>query len=153
VQEYVEGDDLNVVAVGDGEGGVVGAVGMRKTMLTDKGKGWCGVSITDPELHRITERFMAATRWRGPCEVEVLKSSDGEYFVVEVNPRFPAWCYLSAGAGLNLPVAVARLAAGQEPPSFDGGYRAGVMFVRISLDQIADIKDFEAMATTGEIRR
>ena len=71
---------------------------------------------------------------------------------MEVNPRFPAWAYLSAGAGVNLPHAVAQLAAGQVPPSFEEGYRAGTMFVRISLDQIADIKDFEAMATHGEIR-
>ena len=30
-----------------------------------------------------------------------------------MNPRFPAWCYLSAGAGVNLPWAVVELARGR----------------------------------------
>lgn len=152
VQASVEGDELDVVAVGDGRGGLVGAVPMRKTWITEKGKGWAGVAIKDPGLLDLTRRFMAASRWRGPCEVEVMKGRDGAYHLLEVNPRFPAWCYLSAGAGLNLPWAAARLAAGEAVEPSDR-YRVGTMFVRISLDQIADLSDFEALATFGRLVR
>ena len=152
VQEEVRGDELDVVAVGDGRGGLVGAVAMRKTFLTDKGKGWAGIAIHDPVLMRLTEQLMGALRWRGPCEVEVVATKDGGYHLLEVNPRFPAWVYLSAGAGINLPSAVARLAAGHEvKPMRD--YRVGTMFVRISLDQIASLEDFERITTYGELRR
>jgi carbamoyl-phosphate synthase large subunit len=151
-QEYVRGDEFDVVAVGDGHGGLIGAVPMRKTSLTDKGKGWSGIAIKDPELLAITERFMRESRWRGPCEVEIMKSRAGEYFLMEINPRFPAWCFLSAGAGLNLPWAVARLAAAESvAPMRD--FRVGTMFVRISIDQLAELGDFEQMATTGELLR
>jgi len=149
VQESIKGSEFNVVAVGDGKGGVVGAVPMKKTYLTDKGKGWAGVTVSDPELLDMTRRFMAATHWRGPCEVEVIKDDDGHYHLLEINPRFPAWTYLSAGAGMNLPSAVARLALGQtvEPMT---EYRVGTMFVRISLDQITTIADLERLSTLGE---
>ena len=76
-QTGVAGDELNVVALGDGEGGLVGAVPMKKTTITDKGKGWAGIAIKDPELIDITRRFIAETRWRGPCEVEVIKDQGG----------------------------------------------------------------------------
>lgn len=149
-QEFVNGDEFDIVAVGDGVGGLVGAVPMRKTLLTDKGKGWAGITVKDPNLLAITRRFMAASHWRGPCEVEIMKSGSGEYYLMEINPRFPAWCYLSAGAGQNLPWAVARLAAGE---SIDGlpDFRVGSMFVRISIDQLAELSDFEQITTHGEI--
>lgn len=151
-QEYVRGDEFDVVAVGDGRGGLIGAVPMRKTSLTDKGKGWSGIAIKDPELLAITRRFMAESHWRGPCEVEIMKSTGGEYFLMEINPRFPAWCFLSAGAGLNLPWAVARLAAGEAVEPMHE-FRVGAMFVRISLDQLAELGDFEQMTSRGELLR
>jgi carbamoyl-phosphate synthase large subunit len=95
---------------------------------------------------------MEATKWRGPCEVEVVKDSKGTCHLLEINPRFPAWSFLSAGAGTNLPWAVARMAAGEAvdplPPP-----KVGTMFVRISLDQVTDMADFEQLATSGEINR
>jgi carbamoyl-phosphate synthase large subunit len=151
VQADVQGDEYDVAAVGDGRGGMVGAVAMRKTLLTDKGKGWAGVTVRDPALFDLTSRFFAATRWRGPCEVEALKDRDGHWHLLEVNPRFPAWIHTSAGAGLNLPRAVVRLAAGiPVEPSTD--YRAGTLFVRIAIDQIATLSDYEALVTSGELR-
>jgi carbamoyl-phosphate synthase large subunit len=151
VQQGVFGEEFDVVAVGDGEGGLIGAVPMKKTFLTDKGKGWAGITVKDPTLIELTERFMAETRWRGPLELEVMKSGE-EYYLLEVNPRFPAWTYLSAGAGLNLPAAVARLAAGVDvEPSRD--YAVGTMFIRISLDQIASLEDFQRITTAGQLSR
>jgi carbamoyl-phosphate synthase large subunit len=150
VQEYVQGEELDVVAVGDGQGGLVGAVPMKKTTITDKGKGWAGVAIKDPNLLEITERFMAHSKWRGPCEVEVIKDPQGGYHLLEINPRFPAWTYLSAGAGMNLPLAVVRLAQGEEVAPMTQ-FEAGTMFVRVALDQIARLSDFQQVASTGEM--
>lgn len=150
VQADVGGTEFDVAAVGDGRGGLVGAVAMRKTLLTDKGKGWAGVTVSHPELLRLTARFAAATSWQGPFEFEAMHGADGGWHLLEVNPRFPAWIMASAGAGNNLPRAVMRLAAGfPVTPSLD--YRAGTMFVRISLDQIARLEDYQALVTAGEL--
>ncbi|HEX7498980.1 MAG TPA: ATP-grasp domain-containing protein, partial [Polyangia bacterium] len=92
-------------------------------------------------------------RWRGPLEVEILKSArTGEYFVIEINPRFPAWIHLSAGAGLNLPYFAVRMALGLPLPSPLPSYRAGTLFVRISVDQISDLSTFEQLTATGVLR-
>jgi carbamoyl-phosphate synthase large subunit len=152
VQQFVAGEELCVMCVGDGEGGMVGAISMRKTVITDKGKGWAGVAVRDPGLDALAEAFMRLTKWRGPCELEVIRDPKGGYHVLEINPRFPAWCYLSAGAGMNLPWAVASIAAGRPVPRMRD-YRVGTMFVRIALDQIADIATFSRITTAGEIVR
>lgn len=152
VQEALDGDEFDIVCVGDGNGGLVGAVPMKKTYLTDKGKGWAGITVKDPQLLQLAEQFAHFTQWRGPCELELIKTTKGEYFLLEVNPRFPAWSFLSAGAGINLPAATARLAAG-ETVSPMREFRAGTMFTRISLDLITELSDFQQLTTTGELVR
>lgn len=148
-QQFVTGEEVNVCAVGDGDGGLIGAVAMKKLLLTDKGKGWAGVTIRDPKLLELTADIVAALNWRGPCEIEVRRDDGGNYHLIEVNPRFPAWCDLCAGAGQNLILAVARLARGEmvEPMT---EYRLGTAFIRVSIDQIVDISQLEAISTLGE---
>ncbi len=150
VQRFVRGEEYNVAGLGDGEGALVGAVAMRKMMLTDKGKGWAGVTVGDPELVELSRRVARALRWRGGLEVEFLKeSATGRLFVAEVNPRFPAWVYLAAGAGQNLPYACAELALGQQVSHPLPPYRVGVQFVRISLDQIGDLSTYSQLSSSG----
>jgi carbamoyl-phosphate synthase large subunit len=150
VQALVHGEEVNVVGVGDGDGGMWGAVAMKKLALTDKGKGWAGVTIDDRRLLALAEKFVSFTRWPGPFEAEVIRSNDGRYHLIEINPRFPAWVHLATGAGVNLPRAVVELARGNRP-SRPKPYAVGKMFVRISIDQIVDMSDFASLATTGEI--
>jgi carbamoyl-phosphate synthase large subunit len=125
---------------------------MKKLFITDKGKGWAGITIHDAGLLELTAKFFAATRWRGPCEVEVMRDAERGYHLLEINPRFPAWVHLAAAAGMNLPRAVAELAAGRTPAPM-APYKVGTMFVRIALDQIGSLADFERMVTVGEICR
>ena len=152
-QSQIQGEEFNVVAVGDGEGGLCGCVAMKKLLITDKGKGWAGVTVKDPALVALTESFMRTTKWRGPCELELIRSQRGGYYLIEINPRFPAWVYLSAVAGVNLARAVVELAQGGKLAAPLGEYDAGKMFVRISIDQAASIEDFQHVVTTGELTR
>lgn len=150
VQRHVVGEEYNVAALGDGSGRTVGAVAMRKLMLTDKGKGWSGVTVGDPSLLRLAEDVIESLRWRGPMEVEIIKEqSSGDLHVLEINPRFPAWIYLSAGAGQNLPYACVRLALGLPVDRPLPPYRVGTLFVRIALDQISDLTTLGALSASG----
>jgi carbamoyl-phosphate synthase large subunit len=147
-----EREERNVVALGDGHGELLGAVVMRKLAVNDKGKGWAGITIRQPDLIATAARFASATHWRGPFELEVVLSSDGTPYVIEINPRFPAWVYLAAAAGVNLPQRAVELALGT-PPSAASDYHLGTMFVRTALDQIADVSDLEKIVINGEWRR
>ena len=150
VQEYVAGDEFNVAALGDGTGKTVGAVAMRKLYITDKGKGWSGVTIDDKDLLRIAAQVMQELQWRSGMELEFIKSKDtNEYYLLEINPRVPAWIYLAAGAGQNLPYALVKLALNEMPPVFEK-YSVGTIFVRYSWDLITSMNEFEKLAVAGE---
>jgi carbamoyl-phosphate synthase large subunit len=150
IQEFIKGTEVNVVALGDGKGGTIGAVPMRKQYITDKGKAWSGITLDDPRMLELTRRIIQAMKWRGGMELELVKSHKNEYFIIEINPRIPAWVYLAVGAGQNLPEALVKLALGMEVTPFQA-YEVGKMFVRYSYDLITNVKEFEKLSTLGEL--
>lgn len=148
VQKFVKGQEYNLTAVGDGEGNMLGAVMMKKMALTDKGKAWAGVTIDDSTLYEASERLIKTSQWRGPLEVEVLKDNQGRYQLLEINPRFPAWIYLSHGVNRNLPAALLQLAQGNPAPEF-GPVKPGVLFIRYAQETIVPIHEFEQFIVSG----
>jgi len=150
VQEFVEGTEVNVVALGDGFGNTIGAVPMRKQYITDKGKAWSGISIDDSELISITKKLIKKTKWRGGMELEMIKTSENEYYLIEINPRLPAWVYLAVGVGQNLPEALVKLALGMKTVPFKK-YKVGKLFIRYSYELICDISEFEKLTHYAEL--
>ncbi|HKK61187.1 MAG TPA: ATP-grasp domain-containing protein [Bacteroidales bacterium] len=150
IQEFIKGTEVNVVALGDGEGKTVAGVPMRKQYITDKGKAWSGISLGDKQLLNITKELIGKNKWKGGMELEMIKTSQNNYYLIEINPRIPAWVYLAVGAGQNIPEALVLMAMGEKvEPMTD--YEKGVMFIRYSYDLIGNISDFEKLSITGEL--
>ncbi len=150
VQEFVKGTEVNVVALGDGKGNTMAAVPMRKQYITDKGKAWGGITLADNNMMELTRSIIQQTRWKGGMELELIKTDNGEYNLIEINPRIPAWVYLAVGAGQNIPEALLKLALGMEVLPMTK-YEVGKMFVRYSYDMIVDLEKFAAISINGEI--
>jgi len=150
IQQFVSGNEVNVTALGDGAGKCIGAVPMRKLYITDKGKAWAGITLEDDELLKITNRVIHNSKWRGGCELEFIKSNAGEYYLLEMNPRFPAWVYLAVGCGQNHPEALVCMALGKKVKAFKT-YNSRKMFVRYSFDQVVNLSEFEKISTLGEL--
>ncbi len=74
VQEFIPGTEVNVTAIGDGQGNCIGAIPMRKLYITDKGKAWSGISLEDEELLAISRHVIEKSCWRGGCELEFIKT-------------------------------------------------------------------------------
>lgn len=152
VQEFIKGTEVNVVALGDGLGNTIAAVPMRKQFITDKGKAWSGITLSDQEMLRITKDLISQTKWRGGMELEMIKTNSGDYYMIEINPRIPAWVYLAVGAGQNIPEALVKLAMGRTVLPFKS-YKVGKMFIRYSWDLLGDIQEFEQLSIFGEIEK
>jgi len=151
IQEFISGDEYNVCALGDGLGNTVGAVPMKKLYITDKGKGWAGITLDDEELITLSNEIINKLQWKSGLELEFVKNKkNNEYYLLEINPRFPAWVYLAVAAGQNLPSALANMALGLPQTNFDK-YEIGKIFIRYSWDLITDIKKFEEFTVKGEI--
>lgn len=152
IQEVIAGEEYNIAAIGDGEGNLIGAVPVKKTVVTEKGKGFASVVIDDPGLNKFASKIIKNIKWQGALEIEVLKSyKNHKYYLVEINPRLPAWIRLSAGAGQNLPYALARLAYGEKVKHMKK-YKVGTLFIRHNEDIILDMSVIGKLASTGELR-
>jgi carbamoyl-phosphate synthase large subunit len=148
VQQVVAGEELNVVGLGDGQGNTIGLVAMKKMMITAVGKVWTGVTIKNGPVLEAAEKFVRGCRWRGPFELECILASDGVY-LLEINPRFPAWTYLATGVGLNLPAHLLRCGMDLKPsPMAD--YSPGRLLIRYSYDIVTDMTQFRRVLTLGE---
>ncbi len=149
-QQFVKGTEVNVIALGDGKGNTVAAVPMRKQYITDKGKAWGGITLADEKMMELTRMIIQKTKWKGGMELELIKTNAGEYFLIEINPRIPAWVYLAVGAGQNIPEALVKLALGIDVKPMTE-YKIGKMFVRYSYDMIVDLEKFAAISINKEI--
>ena len=149
-QEFVKGTEVNVIALGDGKGNTIAAVPMRKQYITDKGKAWGGITLADDKMMKLTRMLIQKTKWKGGMELELIKTNSGEYNLIEINPRIPAWVYLAVGAGQNIPDALIKLALGWDVKPMTE-YKIGKMFVRYSYDMIVDLEKFAAISMNKEI--
>ncbi len=149
-QEFVKGTEVNVIALGDGKGNTIAAVPMRKQYITDKGKAWGGITLADERMMELTRMIIQKTKWKGGMELELIKTNSGDYYLIEINPRIPAWVYLAVGAGQNIPDALIKLALGWEVKPMTE-YKIGKMFVRYSYDMIVDLEKFAAISMNKEI--
>jgi len=150
IQEFIRGTEVNVIALGDGLGNTVGAVPMRKQYITDKGKAWGGITIQNDKMLELTRDLIRKTKWQGGMELELIKTNNNEYYLIEINPRIPAWVYLSVASGQNIPEALVKLALGMNPPPFLD-YEVGKMFIRYSYDLIGDVSHFGGLSVSGEM--
>ena len=151
VQEALEGVEFNMLAVGDGEGGVLASCTVRKTVLSSKGKGYGGVTVNDPVLQSQCEQLIRELRWKGPLELEFLcEQSSGDFFLLEINPRFPAWADVPALLGLNMAELVARQSMG-EAVQVMGACPAGNFFLRHNVDLVGSVEELGQLMGTGMI--
>ena len=149
-QQFINGTEINIAALGDGNGNAISIVPMRKLYITDKGKAWAGITIDDQTYIELARKFIKVTKWRGGCELEVMQTRDGKPYIMEVNPRFPAWIYLTAAAGQNQPASLVKMAFGEKVQPFEN-YEVGKIFIRYSWDLITDVNEFQIISGTGEL--
>jgi protein-tyrosine-phosphatase/predicted ATP-grasp superfamily ATP-dependent carboligase len=74
-------------------------------------------SIQPPAaLLRDAEKLLTALNWHGVAMVEFKMDATGQYWLMEINPRFWGSLAVSIDAGVNFPLGLLQVARGQEPP-------------------------------------
>lgn len=150
VQKVVSGEEMNIVAVGDGEGKSMGMVGLKKMWITELGKIWTGVSTKNESMLKAAERFIKESKWKGPFELEcIVDMKNKKVFLIEINPRFPAWSYFATGLGINLPANIVKTVF-DIPFDINTEYESGKLFIRYTYEIVTDMDRFIEATTKGE---
>ena len=112
------------------------------------GSAYAGTIPPNAELEQGVGRLLRSIGWSGIFQVQFIRDSRGDHFLIDLNPRIYGSLALATAAGLNLPQIWADLLLGRHPRV--GGYRIGVGFRQ-------EEKDAQALArllrTDGERRR
>jgi carbamoyl-phosphate synthase large subunit len=149
-QEFVHGDEYNCVGLGDGRGNDVGHLSTKKMLITKLGKVWTNISVRNDRMDAAVKSFVQKFAWAGGYELELmLDKNSQELFLIEINPRFPAWVYTATGCGINLPARFVKMVLGMQYDTHSD-YPVGKMLIRYTGELIKDISDFEKLTTQGE---
>jgi carbamoyl-phosphate synthase large subunit len=154
VQEFVSGEEFNIAALGDGKGGIDASCTIRKSVRSEKGKGYGGIVVDDPELTMLGQKIISKLKWEGPCELEFIQDAKDEtYYLLEINPRFPAWIDFPSTFGYNLPKLLVDRLMDIESPAIPAQCPTGYFFLRHATDISGRIEDLGQLTTFGEINR
>jgi len=136
VQEHIPGLLFDAVAVArDGYCPRI-HTSARKLMYPISGGVTCiSVSSHTPKLKKLAAMILAELKWTGPVELEFkLDSRDGQFKLIEINPRFWASLGASIKCGVNFPGIAVDLAMGREVTcnhEHDAGVRHKFMIGRV----------------------
>lgn len=147
VQEKIDGQEINMIGLSNRQGEVKGRVSIKKQLTTQLGKVWTAVTIRDERLDKICDNFGKATNWNGPFELECMTNQDGVY-LIEINPRFPAWVYFATCVGVNLPEMLLKIIESDDCPA-QLDYPLGKYLVRYSAEFITDLDKFQNLLSCG----
>ena len=114
VQAHVSGYEESVM-LSAYQGELLGAVSMRKRDITPEGKTWAGdISEVPDDFMVPLRRMVKELNWTGGGEIEMVRDAGGQLWLMEMNPRFPAWVHGATIAGCNLPALLVQAASGIE---------------------------------------
>jgi diaminopimelate decarboxylase len=111
LQAHVSGYEESVMLAAY-QGELLGAVSMRKRDVTAEGKTWAGdVSEVPTSFLEPLRRMVRETGWTGGGELEMVRDAADRLWLIEMNPRFPAWVHGATIAGHNLPALLVEAAS------------------------------------------
>jgi diaminopimelate decarboxylase len=114
LQAHVSGYEESVM-LSAYEGELLGCVSMRKRDITPEGKTWAGdISEVPAGFEEPLRRMVKELNWTGGGELEMVRDAKNQLWLLEMNPRFPAWVHGATLAGHNLPALLIQGATGKK---------------------------------------
>jgi diaminopimelate decarboxylase len=112
LQAHVTGYEESIMLSAH-RGELLDATYMRKRDVTELGKTWAGdTRDLDPEMLERVRKTVRDLNWTGGGEVEMVRDANDDLWMLEMNPRFPAWVHGSTITGKNLPAILVEAASG-----------------------------------------
>ena len=112
IQEKITGKEYGLDIINDLEGNNV-AVAVKQKLSMRAGETDKATTVDIPELHRIGEVIGRELAHIGNLDCDILEMG-GEYYILELNPRFGGGFPFSYEAGVNLPKAIINWIEGKE---------------------------------------
>lgn len=113
IQEKLTGNEFGLDVMNDLEGNNV-AVSVKQKLAMRAGETDKAVTVDLPEVREIGHKIGNSLKHIGNLDVDVMQNKNGEYCVLELNPRFGGGFPFSYEAGVNLPKAIIEWVKGNK---------------------------------------
>ncbi len=120
LQRHIRGHERSITFCA-WRGILLDAVEVEKRMVTTQGKTWAAsVSAVSDEIRERLVHLAHDLNYTGGGEVEFVRDATGEDWLIDFNPRFPAYIHGVTICGHNLPAALVSSALGLPSPPEKG---------------------------------
>lgn len=116
IQEQLQGKEYGLDVMNDLEGNHV-AVSVKQKLSMRAGETDKAVTVDLPEVREIGIKIGRCLKHIGNLDVDVMQRGNGDYCVLELNPRFGGGYPFSYEAGANLPLAIMKWLRGEQVDS------------------------------------
>lgn len=123
LQEFIDNKEYyyNVMLYRDAKGEFLAYTILKIVRMypIEAGSSSCGITVENDELLGICKDCLNKLDWVGMADFDVLQRLDnGEYKIIEINPRVPASLRAAAVSGVNFPEIIVQDTLGGEVPKY-----------------------------------
>jgi carbamoyl-phosphate synthase large subunit len=130
VQEWIEGPEFTVDILTDPNGRVLSAV-PRERLMTKAGMSVKGRTVRRARLLELSVQIAERIPLTPRGNIQFKQSRrDGEYYLIEVNPKFGAGLPLTTAAGVNMPLLLLKMALGESVAPMLGKFQGDLVMLR-----------------------
>lgn len=113
VQEKLTGAEFGLDVMNDLEGNNI-AVSVKRKLAMRAGETDKAVTVDIPEVGEMGRKIGRSLRHIGNLDVDIMQRDNGDYCVLELNPRFGGGFPFSYEAGVNMPKAIIEWVKGNK---------------------------------------
>ncbi len=129
IQNFAEGEEFGADIYVDLLTKTLVSIFVKKKLRMRAGETDKSLSFKDGELFRLIEQTIAPLNLSGPIDMDIFKI-DGQYYILEINPRFGGGYPHAYTCGINFPKMIARNLSGQTIEPKIGDYEEGVCMLK-----------------------
>lgn len=113
IQEKLTGQEFGLDVMNDLEGNNVG-VSVKQKLTMRAGETDKAITVDLPEVREMGKRIGENLKHIGNLDVDIMQRANGDYCVLELNPRFGGGYPFSYEAGVNFPLAIIKWLKGEK---------------------------------------
>lgn len=116
IQEKLTGNEFGLDVMNDLQGNNVG-VSVKQKLAMRAGETDKAITVDIPEVYEMGRKIGKNLKHIGNLDVDIMQRANGDYCVLELNPRFGGGFPFSYEAGVNLPLAIIKWLRGEDVPN------------------------------------
>lgn len=113
IQEKLTGQEFGLDVMNDLEGNNV-AISVKKKLAMRAGETDKAITVDMPEVREMGKKIGEKLKHIGNLDVDIMQRANGDYCVLELNPRFGGGYPFSYEAGVNFPLAIIKWLKGEK---------------------------------------